>query len=187
LCLTKHYTMKTYGGSGCIDPRFLDLSTSWRRVVSFTFRPLYPQERAPSTHWIGGWVGPRAGLDDMEKGKFLTLPGVELKSLGGSARSQSLYRLRCRGSYEIKFCLKIAVFWAVMPRGLPVRYQYFGGRVPNLLCHCSKTAVRASNVTNLFSLLIPLYERINQSFQVIRNYMYLVSFSYFSRESVTSC
>jgi hypothetical protein len=26
-------------------------------------RPLYPRERAPGTHWIGGWVGPRADLD----------------------------------------------------------------------------------------------------------------------------
>jgi hypothetical protein len=26
-----------------------------------------PGERAPGTHWIGGWVGPRAGLDDVEK------------------------------------------------------------------------------------------------------------------------
>jgi hypothetical protein len=26
-----------------------------------------PGERAPSTYWIGGWEGPRAGLDDMEK------------------------------------------------------------------------------------------------------------------------
>jgi hypothetical protein len=26
-----------------------------------------PQERAPGTHLIGGWVDPRAGLDDMEK------------------------------------------------------------------------------------------------------------------------
>jgi hypothetical protein len=26
-----------------------------------------PWERAPGTHWIEGWVGPRAGLDDMEK------------------------------------------------------------------------------------------------------------------------
>jgi hypothetical protein len=26
-----------------------------------------PGERAPGTHWIGGWVGPRAGLDDLEK------------------------------------------------------------------------------------------------------------------------
>jgi hypothetical protein len=22
-----------------------------------------PRERAPGTHWIGSWVGPRAGLD----------------------------------------------------------------------------------------------------------------------------
>jgi hypothetical protein len=29
----------------------------------------------PGTHWIGGWVGPRAGLDDMERRQFLTLPG----------------------------------------------------------------------------------------------------------------
>jgi hypothetical protein len=36
-------------------------------VVSFTPRPLYPRERAPGTHCIGGWVDPRAGLDDMEK------------------------------------------------------------------------------------------------------------------------
>jgi hypothetical protein len=31
-------------------------------------------ERAPGTHWIGGWVGPRAGLDAVEKRKFLILP-----------------------------------------------------------------------------------------------------------------
>jgi hypothetical protein len=23
-----------------------------------------PRERAPGTHWIGGWVGPRADLSD---------------------------------------------------------------------------------------------------------------------------
>jgi hypothetical protein len=26
-----------------------------------------PEERALYTHWIGGWVDPRAGLDDMKK------------------------------------------------------------------------------------------------------------------------
>jgi hypothetical protein len=30
-----------------------------------------PPERARGTHWVGGLVGPRAGLDDVEKGKFL--------------------------------------------------------------------------------------------------------------------
>jgi hypothetical protein len=55
-----------------------------------------PGERAPCTHWIGGWVDPRAGLDDVEKRKFLTLRGLELRSLRRPARSQSLYRLRYR-------------------------------------------------------------------------------------------
>jgi hypothetical protein len=60
--------------------------------------PLYPRERAPGTHWIGGWVDPRAGLGDLEKRKFLTVPGLELRDLGRPARSQSLYRLRYPGS-----------------------------------------------------------------------------------------
>jgi hypothetical protein len=32
---------------------------------------LTPEERAPGTHWIGGWVGPRAGLDAVQKRKIL--------------------------------------------------------------------------------------------------------------------
>jgi hypothetical protein len=28
------------------------------------------EERAPGTHWIGGWVGPRAGLDAVMKRKI---------------------------------------------------------------------------------------------------------------------
>jgi hypothetical protein len=59
---------------------------------------LLPWERAPATHWRGGWVNPRAGLDDVEKRKFLTLPGLELRPLGRIARSQSLYRLGYPGS-----------------------------------------------------------------------------------------
>jgi hypothetical protein len=35
-------------------------------VVSAMPRLLYPQER-PSTHCIGGWVGPKAGLDGCGK------------------------------------------------------------------------------------------------------------------------
>jgi hypothetical protein len=27
---------------------------------------IYPKERAPGTHWIEGWVGPRAGVDGVE-------------------------------------------------------------------------------------------------------------------------
>jgi hypothetical protein len=32
-------------------------------MVSFRPLPLY-------SHWIGGWVGPRTGLDDVEKRKI---------------------------------------------------------------------------------------------------------------------
>jgi hypothetical protein len=44
-------------GSGCIDPHLLDLGTSWRRVVSLTPRPLYPQgksTRCPLDRRLGG-------------------------------------------------------------------------------------------------------------------------------------
>jgi hypothetical protein len=38
-------------------------------------------------------VGLRAGLNDAEKRKFLTLPGTEIRLFGRPARSQPLYRL----------------------------------------------------------------------------------------------
>jgi hypothetical protein len=34
-------------------------------------------EITPLTHWIGGWVDPRDGLDDVEKTKILPLPRLE--------------------------------------------------------------------------------------------------------------
>jgi hypothetical protein len=46
---------------------------------------LYPQER-PGTHCTGGWVGPRAGLEN--------LAPTGIRSPDRPARSQSLYRLR---------------------------------------------------------------------------------------------
>jgi hypothetical protein len=58
-------------------------------------------ERAPDTHCLGGWVDPRAGLDDVEKINFLTLAGLELRPLSHPTRSQSLYRLRYPGSSNI--------------------------------------------------------------------------------------
>jgi hypothetical protein len=46
-------------------------------------------------------VGPRAGLDHVERRKILPLPGLELRPLGRPAGSQSLYRLRyTRPIYE---------------------------------------------------------------------------------------
>jgi hypothetical protein len=46
-----------------------------------------PGERTPGTHWIGGWVDPRAGMEDVEKRNILTLSGLELRPIGRPACS----------------------------------------------------------------------------------------------------
>jgi hypothetical protein len=48
--------------------------------------------RTPGKHSIG-WVGPRAGLDDMEKGQLMSLPGLELWLLGHTAVASHLFIL----------------------------------------------------------------------------------------------
>jgi hypothetical protein len=52
----------------------LNLSTRGGWVVSITSQPCFTlRERAPSTHWTGGWVGPRASLDAETRRKILCL------------------------------------------------------------------------------------------------------------------
>jgi hypothetical protein len=90
--------MNAYGGVDvCIHVFFTSPLTGGEWSASlpgcFTLR-----QTAPGTHGIGGWVSPRAGLDDLKKRKFFTLPGLEVKPLGHLPRSQSVYRLRYPGS-----------------------------------------------------------------------------------------
>jgi hypothetical protein len=62
-CLIKHHAMNTYGDVE------VKLHHSWPRHLD-------------GTHWIGGWVGPGAGLIAVEKIKFpATAGGIELKPL----------------------------------------------------------------------------------------------------------
>jgi hypothetical protein len=90
--------MKAYDG---IDVKihifFTSALVGGERSVSRPGR-FIPRESAPGTHSMGGWVGPRAGLDVVEKRNFLFLPGLELRPLRRPVRSQSLYRLRYPGS-----------------------------------------------------------------------------------------
>jgi hypothetical protein len=57
---------------------------------------LYPEERTPGTHWTGGWVGPRAGLDTDARRKILCL--CRGSNPGRPVRSQTLYCLNYPGS-----------------------------------------------------------------------------------------
>jgi hypothetical protein len=94
--------MKTYGE---MDVQILVFLTSsliggeWSASLPGRFTT---GERAPGTHCIGAWVGPRAGLDDVEQRKFFTLAGLELRPLGRPALSQSLYRLSSPGSFFVR-------------------------------------------------------------------------------------
>jgi hypothetical protein len=55
-----------HGGAGK-DRRYRSYSFMTSAVDGVSGRhalaALYPRERIPGTHWTGGWVGPRAGLD----------------------------------------------------------------------------------------------------------------------------
>jgi hypothetical protein len=77
-------------GSGCIDPYYLDLGTSWRWVVSFTPQLLYHQKKSPWYPLDRRLGGPQ---DDVEYIKFLTLSSLKLWPLGRPTHSQSLYWL----------------------------------------------------------------------------------------------
>jgi hypothetical protein len=68
LCSTNEVLHHTdIRGSEGIDAHFLDPGISLRRVVRFAPLLLYSWESAQCTHWIGGGVTPRAGLDDVKK------------------------------------------------------------------------------------------------------------------------
>jgi hypothetical protein len=61
----KGHTIKTWE-SGHIDVCIINLSTGWRQVVSFMPQPM---QKAHSTYWIRGWMGPRAREKVVERKK----------------------------------------------------------------------------------------------------------------------
>jgi hypothetical protein len=113
-----------------------------------------PEEKAAGTHWIGGWLDPRTGMEDMEKRKFLPLPRPELQTRGRPVCSQSLYWLsypgfqdcscsrqkvvegsRKHGIVYVRFKvftavpMKNAVFWDVAPCRSCVNRRFGGTSV----------------------------------------------------------
>jgi hypothetical protein len=102
---TSHPRGRTFGSSGKHTNHYTTKATQWeRRYSSYSFltseldgvsgqrhapAELCPGKGSPGTHWIGGWVGPRVGLDTEARGKILCLCGES--NPGSKVCSQKLY------------------------------------------------------------------------------------------------
>jgi hypothetical protein len=97
--------MKTYGGSGRIDPSFLNLGVNWRWVASFTSWQRYPRwncPRYPMDRKLGG-LQSRSGRcpEDSILGVRRPIPwrqtarllGLRLEPEGGSS---AVFRNTCK-------------------------------------------------------------------------------------------
>jgi hypothetical protein len=81
LCLTN--LALRHGGiwrSGCIDPFFLDLDTSWRWVVSFTSLPLSRREKSPRYSFAKKLGAPQSRSGRRGNGKILDLTGARTQT-----------------------------------------------------------------------------------------------------------
>jgi hypothetical protein len=72
--------MKVYEG---VDVKIHVFLTS--ALVGGEWSASSPGRFIPHTHWIVGWERLKTGLNDMEKRKFLPLPGLEHRLLGRPA------------------------------------------------------------------------------------------------------
>jgi hypothetical protein len=112
-------------GSGGIAPPFLISAPDgdeWSapRPCRFT-----SGEGTHGTHWIGGWVGLRVGLEGVENRKILPLPGTEPRS-----SSPLLYRLGHPGSR----CHKKTPWPLVRKRTIPTERPPLFGEVSANVC-----------------------------------------------------
>jgi hypothetical protein len=112
-------------------------------------RTFTPGERTPDTHCTGGWVGPRAGLDTEARGKNpLPLPGIEPRSPGRPARSQTLYCLSYPGSLANLNAVIIRRSLHTVPTPTPcLHYEQ-----PQQFC---TNNVRAESLPTLLPCLLP--------------------------------
>jgi hypothetical protein len=69
--------MKAYGGVDIWIHIFFTSALAGCEWSASRTRLFTPGDKAPGTRWIGGWVDPRAGLDDVEKRQFLTLQELQ--------------------------------------------------------------------------------------------------------------
>jgi hypothetical protein len=129
---TSRRHLERRGGEGeGTDSHFLDIDTSWRRMVNFTTH---------STHWIGCWVGPGTG----ERGKLFILPGPKHQP-----RVRPGYRVWQQGHMKFEPCMSHST---ISPKHIELLLRSLFGRCqtvterppcdPILLAVCTSTFSR---------------------------------------------
>jgi hypothetical protein len=99
--------MKTEWSLG-ITPSFLTLALDGGKLVSFMPLSPYSWGKSPGTHWIRGWMGPRTGLDTMEKRIILPLLGVEPQPY--SLFESHLFNISYSNLSDIEFSEVVNIF-----------------------------------------------------------------------------
>jgi hypothetical protein len=85
-------------------------------------------------------MDPRAGLDDVEKRKFLPPPALELRPLGRPFRSESLYRL----SYAEKIKYKTNLLLGFLITETKIRAPELNLRRSTCICPSPKLSTTPS-------------------------------------------
>jgi hypothetical protein len=74
LCLIKQHAVKIYEGAEVHLHAFLTVALDggeWSAIISGCFNP---EERAPSTNSVEGWMGITAGLETVEREEPMPVP-----------------------------------------------------------------------------------------------------------------
>jgi hypothetical protein len=88
-----------YGGADVSTHTILTLALAQGEWSASGPGRFTPGEIAPGTHWIGAWVGPRVGVDAVEKRKLLLCGG---SNLGRPTHTPSLYRAIAAPQNQLK-------------------------------------------------------------------------------------
>jgi hypothetical protein len=114
---------------------------------------LYPQRKDPGTRWLGGWVGPRAGLDAEARGKILCL------CCNPTPVVQSIIRLYTDGAtlalndpHTKQFLLKIHIIKFVI--------KQWGFHQAPVICFILSRSI-LPNYTRMFSYTMDLYPSVS--------------------------
>jgi hypothetical protein len=145
--------MKKYGGNGCIDPCFLDLSTSWTWVVSFTPLLLYTCRKITRCTFYR-----RLGGSQSRPGHFSAVPTVTWKN---SYTFTKVHGLVEKLAFLVDLCTEFAPFqWQDLSRKTMYKYSVLG-QMDCLSC----IKCLASPITRLHTANVRIFVGIPKVFQ----------------------